>query len=109
MMADEQGHEFRPAPVALTVIERAAGLNASREGVYGHPLEHWTSTGRMWAALISRRLGLDCPDLPADLVALMFDADKSVRLCESPGHEDSMDDKVGYTRGYERVMERVAG
>jgi hypothetical protein len=93
----------------MDVIERAKGLNDSRESVYGHPRKHFTSTGRMWAAIISARLGVSLPDIPPETVALMFDADKTIRLCETPWHQDSMDDKVGYTRAYERCFVPLEG
>jgi hypothetical protein len=45
----------------------------------------------MWGALLS------IPDISPEVVALMFDAAKSVRLIANPGHEDSWLDKEGYT------------
>lgn len=77
-----------------------------REATYGHPALHFTATGRMWGALLTARLGVQVPDVPADVVALMFIADKTVRLCETAGHRDSLVDVAGYARCIEKVMER---
>ena len=44
----------------------------------------------MWGAI------LDLHDLQAYEVALMMDALKTIRLANSPWHEDSWDDKLGY-------------
>ena len=102
------GHDdWRPAPLPPTVLEAAMGTaDGPREATYGHPADHFAATGRMWGALLSARLGLRVPDVPPDLVALMFIADKSVRLCETPGHRDSLVDVCGYARCIEKVMER---
>jgi hypothetical protein len=93
---DELGHEFRIVLEPSEMEEALAVANGPRSELYGDPREHWTATGRGWAGLISMRLGVDVPDLPPDLVCLMFDYDKSIRLCKTPTHRDSRVDKHGY-------------
>jgi hypothetical protein len=44
----------------------------------------------MWGAL------LDIEDIEPEIVALMFDAAKSIRITANPKHEDSWLDKEGY-------------
>lgn len=62
-----------------------------REYEYGSARYNFTAIGRMWGAL------LGVSDIPPHLVALMFDAAKSVRCMANPGKEDSWIDKQGYT------------
>jgi len=62
-----------------------------RQKDYGDAEIAFTRIGRMWGAI------LDQDDLQAYEVALMMDALKTIRLTNSPWHEDSWDDKLGYT------------
>lgn len=94
--------EDRP-PQRTTVLEEGAVVSdGPREAIYGHPYHHFSSTGRMWGTI------LGIADIPPETVALMFDADKTVRLIETPGHRDSLVDKIGYSRCYEKVREHRA-
>jgi len=62
-----------------------------RQKDYGDAEIAFTRIGRMWGAI------LDQDDLQAYEVALMMDALKTIRLTNNPWHEDSWDDKLGYT------------
>lgn len=62
-----------------------------RQEIYGDAHTNFAITGRIWGALLS------IDDVPAWQVALMLDAYKSVRCIANPLHEDSWQDKLGYT------------
>ncbi len=62
-----------------------------RQSEYGSARKNFTAIGRMWGAL------LDIEDIDPAIVALMFDAAKSVRITANLEHEDSWIDKEGYT------------
>jgi hypothetical protein len=64
---------------------------ASRQEIHGDAITNFTMIGRMWGAL------LHIDDIPAHVVALMYDAGKSVRCIANPQHEDNWLDKEGYT------------
>ena len=65
---------------------------SDRENVHGSALKTFTAIGRMWGAL------LDIEDIPPHVVALMYDAGKSVRAVDNQFHEDNWLDKQGYTQ-----------
>jgi hypothetical protein len=65
---------------------------SDRENVHGRALKNFTAIGRMWGAL------LDIEDIPPHVVALMYDAGKSVRAGATQFHEDNWLDKQGYTQ-----------
>jgi hypothetical protein len=65
---------------------------SDRESVHGSALKNFTAIGRMWGAL------LDIEDIPPHVVALMYDAGKSVRAVANQFHEDNWLDKQGYTQ-----------
>ena len=71
-----------------------------RQEIHGDALTNFIAIGRMWGAL------LQIEDIPPHVVALMYDAGKSVRCVANPYHEDNWLDKAGYTRhGMEIVDE----
>jgi hypothetical protein len=63
-----------------------------RENTHGSALKNFTAIGRMWGAL------LDIEDIPPHVVALMYDAGKSIRAVANQFHEDNWLDKQGYTQ-----------
>ena len=82
----------------MTVNEEADALvYGPREEDYSHPIIDFTTTGRLWGAI----LGID--DIDAEHVALMMAALKLSRLTRNPAHRDSMVDVCGYMAAYERV------
>ena len=63
-----------------------------RQQIHGDALTNFIAIGRMWGAL------LQIEDIPPHVVALMYDAGKSVRCVANPHHEDNWLDKTGYTQ-----------
>jgi sulfopyruvate decarboxylase TPP-binding subunit len=77
-------------------MSKVETILASRQDEYGDAIDNFVKIGKIWGAL------LDIDEIPAYQVALMMDALKTVRLFQSPEHEDSWLDKQGYTQhGYE--------
>ena len=64
----------------------------AREKQYGNAENNFRKIGKMWAAL------LDIEDIEPYQVALMMDTLKTVRAFNSPEHDDSWLDKLGYIR-----------
>ena len=62
-----------------------------RQAEYGDAIPNLTRIGRGWGAI------LDIDDIPAWQVSLMMDYLKTIRCSINPQHEDSWDDKEGYT------------
>ncbi len=70
--------------------KRVKEILDDRQSEYGSAHKNFISIGRMWGAL------LDIEDIEPEIVALMFDAAKSIRITANPKHEDSWLDKEGY-------------
>lgn len=71
--------------------EKLNEVLSDRQETYGDAKENFARIGRMWGAILNQ------PDIPPHIVALMFDAAKSIRAVKNPGHDDSWIDKLGYT------------
>ena len=71
--------------------KRVNDILADRQEVHGDAQTNFIMIGRIWGAL------LQIDDIPAHVVALMYDAGKSVRCIANPQHEDNWLDKAGYT------------
>lgn len=85
----------------MTILDDAEQLAGKvRSDVYGHPLDNFTQTGRLWAPI----LHLD--EVTPEQVALCMIAAKISRLTQTPTHRDSLVDIAGYARAYELVRER---
>lgn len=65
---------------------------AERQEIHGDAITNFTMIGRMWGAL------LQIDDIAPHVVALMYDAGKSVRCIANPLHDDNWLDKQGYTK-----------
>jgi hypothetical protein len=74
-------------------------VSGDRQGDYGHPIEDFTRTGRMWGAI------LGTPDVPPDKVAMCMVALKLSRECNKP-KRDNRTDAAGYVKTLELVRER---
>lgn len=72
--------------------KRVTDILAERQEIHGDAVTNFTMIGRMWAAL------LQIEDIPPHVVALMYDAGKSVRCIANPLHDDNWLDKQGYTK-----------
>lgn len=86
----DQGHdEFRHPETVFAEAERLTRFDRQRE--YGHPLDDFTCTGRIWGAI------LDVPDIPAETVALMLGAGlKGSRASRDYTKRDTTVDHIGY-------------
>ena len=69
-----------------------------RQQEYGSARNNFTAIGRMWGALLA------IEDIEPEIVALMFDAAKSVRIVANPTHEDSWVDKEGYIHHGKQIV-----
>jgi hypothetical protein len=72
--------------------ERVKKILEDRQAVHGDAAKNFTAIGRMWGAI----LGID--NIPPHVVALMYDAGKTIRCIANPLHEDNWLDKSGYTQ-----------
>ena len=86
-----------------TITEEAQRLvGGDRQADYGHPIEDFTRTGRMWAAI----LGL--PEVSAEQVALCMVGVKISREVNRPKRDNRVDG-VGYLLCLDRIRNRRAG
>lgn len=84
--------EPTPEPDWETVLEEAERLVGGPRGdLYGHPIEDFTRTGRLWAAI------LGIAEVPPEKVALCMAAMKISRECNKP-KRDNRTDIAGYIR-----------
>lgn len=72
--------------------KRVNEILADRQEIHGDAITNFIMIGRMWGAM------LQIEDIPPHVVALMYDAGKSVRCIANPHHEDNWLDKSGYTQ-----------
>ena len=72
--------------------KRVTDILAERQEIHGDAITNFTMIGRMWGAL------LQIDDIAPHVVALMYDAGKSVRCIANPLHDDNWLDKQGYTK-----------
>ena len=85
-----------------TILQEAQELVfGPRQAIYGHPMDDFGRTARLWTAYLGPRApaGVTAAD-----VALMMCLLKMARLMESPDHRDSVTDLAGYAATYARVM-----
>lgn len=89
-----------PKAENLTVLSEADMLvNGARQADYGHPIEDFTRTGRIWGAI------LGTPDVPPDKVALCMVGVKISREVNKPKRNNRVD-MAGYTATLDMVRER---
>jgi hypothetical protein len=81
----------------MQMSERIDALIKERGRMYGDAVDNFTAIGRGWGAI----LGVD--DIPPYQVALMMDWLKTVRCSINPTHEDSWQDKLGYSELGKRI------
>ena len=81
----------------LSMSERIEALIKERGRMYGDAIDNFTAVGRGWGAI----LGVD--DIPPYQIALMMDWLKTVRCAYNPTHEDSWQDKLGYSELGKRI------
>ncbi len=77
--------------------EGVDALLKERGRMYGEAVDNFTAIGRGWGAI------LNLEDIPAYQVALMMDFLKTIRCAINPTHEDSWNDKAGYSELGKRI------
>lgn len=83
-----------------TILEEAQRLvHGNRGADYGHPIEDYTRTGRIWGAI------LGIPDIDPRLCCLMMAAVKVSRECNKH-KRDNLTDLAGYAECASMVAER---
>lgn len=92
------GDTISPFPKSI-LYEATMLVNGPRQSSYGHPLDDFTRTGKIWGAI------LKSADVPPETVGLMMVALKISR--EVNGHSrDNLVDMAGYAATIEKVIER---
>lgn len=106
----------KPAPPPETVLQAAQRLvHGDRGASYGHPIDDYTSTGRIWAATLDRWLrkqpGFEdvppLPDIDPRIAALMMVGVKLSREAHKP-KRDNRTDMAGYAECVDMIAERQA-
>jgi hypothetical protein len=72
--------------------QRVKDILADRQQIHGDAKTNFAAIGRMWGAI------LKIEDISPTVVALMYDAGKTIRCVSNPLHEDNWLDKIGYTQ-----------
>jgi hypothetical protein len=82
----------------MNILEEANSLvHGDRQASYGHPIDDFTRTAKMWSAI------LGC-EVTAEQVGLCMCAVKISRQCNRP-KRDNMVDLAGYAATVEMVLE----
>ena len=82
---------------AESILHEAYRLTGGdRRSDYGHPIDDFTRTGRLWGAI------LGIPDVPPERVGLCMTALKLSRECNKP-KRDNLVDAAGYVRTVDMV------
>lgn len=86
-------------PAAALLEEALRIVTGARRNNYGNPEDNFACIAALWTTM-ARRVGIDFTDpsqsFTAEQVALMMILMKAARLCETPGHRDSLVDIAGY-------------
>ena len=77
--------------------KRIEALLKERGRMYGDATDNFTAVGRGWGAI------LNIEDIAPHQVALMMDFLKTIRCSINPTHEDSWQDKAGYSELGKRI------
>ncbi len=88
-----------PAESILAEADRIVATD--RQSDYGHPIDDFTRTGRMWGAI----LGID--DVPPEKVGLCMAALKISREVNKPKRDNRVD-AAGYIKTVELIQEKLA-
>lgn len=102
--------DFKPMdvpPVVTTLLpdddrsildEAEEIVSGARQAAYGHPIDDFAKTAKMWSGLFG-------VDITPEQVALGMMAVKMSRLLNTPNHRDSMVDIAGYAKTYQLVVQ----
>lgn len=82
-------------------------IYGDREQVYGHPAKNLTCIAGMWEAYLYSRglLDINGAGLTAQDVCCMMALLKISRLANTPDHDDSVVDAIGYMALVDRIKE----
>lgn len=90
---------FEPIPAESALEEAQRLVHGDRQAAYGHPIDDYTRTGRMWGAI------LGIPDIDPRVCCLMMAAVKISREVNAP-RRDNRVDGAGYFECAQLVAER---
>ena len=79
------------------LLQKTADVVKDRGQDYGSILDNHTRIARLWSVLLKI-------DVTPEQVALCMIAVKQARLMETPDHEDSIQDILGYTLTYHECI-----
>jgi len=80
------------------LVEAHRLINQNRQAAYGHPLDNWGRTARIWSEILGTQV------TPEQAILCMVGT-KLARLVQSPGHRDSIVDVAGYAGLIEMVQD----
>lgn len=92
----DKSYEVHEPIEESVALEAHKLVNGQRQDDYGHPLDNFTQTGQMWAAI------LGVPEVTAEQVGLMMVAAKLSRQCHRP-KRDNLTDIAGYATTVDMV------
>jgi nucleoside 2-deoxyribosyltransferase len=90
-----------PLPEETALEEAQRLVHGDRGAAYGHPIDDYTRTGRMWGAI------LGMPDIDPRICCLMMSAVKISREVNAPKRDNRVD-LAGYAECAEMVAQRQA-
>lgn len=76
-------------------------VNGSRQENYGHPYDNFRLIARLWGAYLNLSPETISPEDVAQMMILL----KMARLKNTPDHEDSLVDEIGYVNCHEMIVE----
>lgn len=76
--------------------EALAIVRGARREAYGKPERNFERIAVLWTAYLEASIGV-APFIAPEMVCHMIDLIKLARLIETPDHEDSLRDRLGYT------------
>lgn len=94
-------HPVAPPPRESALQEAQRLVHGDRRAAYGHPIDDYTRTGRMWGAI------LGIPDIDPRICCLMMAAVKVSREVNAPKRDNRVD-LAGYAECAELVAQRQA-
>lgn len=101
--ADERTNDMsEAAPAPKTILQEAYELvHGERQDDYGHPIEDFSRTAKMWSAIF----GIDVEpwQIPMAMICV-----KLSRLSNDPTKRDSVTDIAGYAATLQMVMDKLA-
>ena len=95
-LADDLAAAVSAAADPPSILQEAHEIiYGDREQTHGAPQKNLEAIARIWSALLSSHLGVDCV-IPPALVCLMMAGLKLARAANKPSHRDHARDTAGY-------------